>query len=467
MGQHVFSSPGFVVLSPTTVAAHLAHKIFFHPLRSFPGPWYCKASRLWYFLQVARGNINYEVRRLHDEYGETVCIAPNELSYTTPDAWSQIYGRNVQRDGESKPSAAGTVLPKDPIIYGAVFEHAETLVDANGGVYAPQRHTLADAFTRKSLMSKEDTLSSYINHAIEELHKQIKTTDTVDMVSLFNNAVLDFTSKMVVGQDLGAMNAHGTIHSSLKVLNRIIRPLVERRVENGGIENDFVSSMMRFAKDDKDSRAKVINNATILIAAGPLEITSWLCASVYYTLADPSTWSRVCFEIRSSAREASNLNLDLVHNMIYLKACMDESTRMYPSMPGTLTRIVYNGGAHICGRHVPEKTVVGVNPWATYRNANNFNQPDEFRPERWLDENNEYATDRRNSLQPFGYGPRKCIANELSTMYSKLFFARLLWEFDMELQPASCDWDNQKGYLTPYIRPLWVKVTAKADRSQI
>lgn len=170
--------------------------------------------------------------------------------------------------------------------------------------------------------------------------------------------------------------------------------------------------MMRFAKDDKDSRAKVINNATILIAAGPLEITSWLCASVYYTLADPSTWSRVCFEIRSSAREASNLNLDLVHNMIYLKACMDESTRMYPSMPGTLTRIVYNGGAHICGRHVPEKTVVGVNPWATYRNANNFNQPDEFRPERWLDENNEYATDRRNSLQPFGYGPRKCIANE-------------------------------------------------------
>lgn len=55
----------------------------------------------------------------------------------------------------------------------------------------------------------------------------------------------------------------------------------------------------------------------------------------------------------------------------------------------------------------------------------------------------------------------------LSTMYSKLFFARLLWEFDMELQPASYDWDNQKGYLTPYIRPLWVKVTAKADRSQI
>lgn len=125
-------------------------------------------------------------------------------------------------------------------------------------------------------MSKEDTLSSYINHAIKELHKQIKTTDTVDMVSLFNNAVLDFTSKMVVGQDLGAMNAHGTIHSSLKVLNRIIRyiyipiqmqrlpriilypieiitrffsmsvlhidgirPLVERRVENGGIGNDF------------------------------------------------------------------------------------------------------------------------------------------------------------------------------------------------------------------------------------
>ena len=74
----------------------MAYNLLIHPLRLFPGPWYCKASRLWYFVQVARGKLNYEVRRLHDVYGDTVCIAPNELSYNGADVWSPIYGRESE-----------------------------------------------------------------------------------------------------------------------------------------------------------------------------------------------------------------------------------------------------------------------------------------------------------------------------------------------------------------------------------
>ena len=177
-------------------------------------------------------------------------------------------------------------------------------------------------------------------------------------------------------------------------------------------DKELVSYMMSFAKDDKESREKTINNVMVLIAAGPETTTSWLCATLYYALTNPSVLSKLCSEIRSSAQDVSDLNLDLLYNMTYLKACMDESIRIYPPVPGTLTRIVPKGGAYIYGKHLPEKTVVGVNQWATYHNANNFKHPDDFRPERWLDGNNEYATDHRNTLQPFSYGPRKCIASE-------------------------------------------------------
>jgi hypothetical protein len=43
-------------------------------------------------------------------------------------------------------------------------------------------------------------------------------------------------------------------------------------------------------------------------------------------------------------------------------------------------------------------------------------------------------------------------------MNSNLFLARLLWEFDMELDPASRGWANQKGYMGPYKPPLLVKL---------
>jgi cytochrome P450 len=124
--------------------------------------------------------------------------------------------------------------------------------------------------------------------------------------------------------------------------------------------------------------------------------------------------SKLCLEIRSAAANVQDLNLDLLHSLSYLKACKDEAMRIYPPVPGILTRLVPKGGGFFCGKHVLENTVGGVNQWATYHSAANFKHPDEFRPERWLDsgEKGEYAGDRWNALQPFNYGPRKCIANE-------------------------------------------------------
>jgi cytochrome P450 len=173
-----------------------------------------------------------------------------------------------------------------------------------------------------------------------------------------------------------------------------------------------VSYMGRQQKENKTS-GQLVSNATIFIAAGTETTTTFLCGAIYHILSNPQVLLKLCLEIREAAAHMSDLNLDLIDNMRYLKACMHESMRIYPPVSGTLTRVVSKGGAYICGSYVPENTVVGVNQWATYHSAKNFKHPDDFRPERWLDVGNgEYAGDHRNALQPFSYGPRKCIANE-------------------------------------------------------
>ena len=160
-------------------------------------------------------------------------------------------------------------------------------------------------------------------------------------------------------------------------------------------------------------KAQLLNNATIFIAAGTETTSTHLCGTIFYLLSHPSIYSRLGHEIRSAATSISDLNLETIHKMPYLKACMLESLRIYPPVPGTLTRVVPKVGAVICGKYVPRNTVVGVNQWATYHNSKNFRYQDSFHPARWLDVGNEeFAGDRRNALQPFSYGPRKCIANE-------------------------------------------------------
>jgi cytochrome P450 len=100
------------------------------------------------------------------------------------------------------------------------------------------------------------------------------------------------------------------------------------------------------------------------------------------------------------------VDIESTRGLKYLRACMNESQRMYPSTPGTFPRRVPQDGAIICGQHVPGNTVVGIPHFATFRSNDNFSSPDEYIPERWLGED---APDKREAFHPFGFGPRICI----------------------------------------------------------
>ncbi len=72
-------------------------------------------------------------------------------------------------------------------------------------------------------MTREETLSFYINRGIKELRSQLETTNAVDMIPLFGNALFDLSCKLTVDQDLGAINPHGKIHHSVDILYQAIK----------------------------------------------------------------------------------------------------------------------------------------------------------------------------------------------------------------------------------------------------
>ncbi|KAF4631291.1 hypothetical protein G7Y89_g6844 [Cudoniella acicularis] len=101
------------------VGSYAIYNIFFHPLRQYPGPWYTKSSRLWFIIKIFRGTVVYDIKQLHDKYGDIVRVAPNELSYTNPDAWQEVYGCNIRQ--VEKYRKERTVFKKDPMFYSGVF----------------------------------------------------------------------------------------------------------------------------------------------------------------------------------------------------------------------------------------------------------------------------------------------------------------------------------------------------------
>jgi cytochrome P450 len=50
---------------------------------------------------------------------------------------------------------------------------------------------------------------------------------------------------------------------------------------------------------------------------------------------------------------------------------------------------------------------------AASHSAANWTRPEEFLPERWLsDGNDEFVNDKRESSQPFSFGPRNCMGKK-------------------------------------------------------
>ena len=66
--------------------------------------------------------------------------------------------------------------------------------------------------------------------------------------------------------------------------------------------------------------------------------------------------------------------------------------RLHSGVSYPLERVVPQGGAKICGQFVPEGTVVGVNAWVVHRNKDIYgSDAEQFRPERWLDADEEHV----------------------------------------------------------------------------
>lgn len=112
-----------------------------------------------------------------------------------------------------------------------------------------------------------------------------------------------------------------------------------------------------------------------------------------------------------------------------------------------MQRIVPPGGAMIDGHYVPAGTTVSVAPWAACRSPGNFVDPDHFRPERWLQAleahwSKEFENDKLGASRPFGYGPKRCIGEDLSYLETRLIISHLLFAFDMELDPGQGLWES-------------------------
>jgi cytochrome P450 len=111
-------------------------------------------------------------------------------------------------------------------------------------------------------------------------------------------------------------------------------------------------------------------------------------------------------------------------------AVLEEGMRLYPPAPGLLRQAL--APDEVEGRPVPAKALLMPSQWVTHRHPAYWDEPDQFRPGRFLP--GRAAGRPKFAYFPFGGGPRVCIGNTLALTLGALVLAALAQRF--HLRPA-------------------------------
>lgn len=353
------------------------YNIYFHPLSSYPGPKLCAATRIPYFRSLLRGRLVREVAKWHEEYGQVVRIAPDELSYTSAAAWKDIYGGSN---------------PKDTRFYSSPISDTSTYVQKEAD-QSRYRSSIAQTFSDFSLGEQEPVIKRYVDMLISRLHQQTGMgTSSIDMVSWYSFTTFDIIRDLAFGESFDCLNNAqyhewiSMVFSKIRVgvyLNvlkripgckRLMRFLLPKVLPSRlkhqvltaeGIENHFNGSdekptflghlLKQKNPSKKLTEPEILSNASAFILAGSETTATALCGITYYLLQEPRCMEKLVAEIHEAFDAEDQITFESLRKLKYTRAVVNEGLRMYPPVPIGLPRVVQGEGTTIDGQWVPGK----------------------------------------------------------------------------------------------------------------
>ncbi|CAN6566147.1 unnamed protein product [Malus baccata var. baccata] len=130
------------------------------------------------------------------------------------------------------------------------------------------------------------------------------------------------------------------------------------------------------------------------------------------------------------------LEFEEIDRLIYLKAALSESLRLYPSVPEDSKHVVYDDVLPD-GTFVPAGSSVTYSIYATGRMKSTWGDDClEFRPERWLSPDGKFIMHDSNKFVAFNAGPRICLGKDLAYLQMKSVTASVLLSHRLTVVPG-------------------------------
>ncbi|KAL3499744.1 hypothetical protein ACH5RR_038837 [Cinchona calisaya] len=240
----------------------------------------------------------------------------------------------------------------------------------------------------------------------------------------------------------------------------IFEKMIDQRVsDERNIESkDFLQFLLQLMKDQGDAKTPLtmthVKALLMDMVVGGSDTTS---NTVEFALAEmmnkPEILRKLQQELDQVVGKKRVVEEADIPNLPYLYAIMKEQLRLHPALP----LLVPHCPSKTCivgGYTIPKGARVFINVWAIHRDPNIWENPSDFRPERFLASKLDYSGNDFNYF-PFGSGRRICAGTAMAERMFMFSLASLVHSFDWKMADGEgIDLDEKFGIVLKKRTPL-------------
>ncbi|KAL2043852.1 hypothetical protein N7G274_003372 [Stereocaulon virgatum] len=429
----------------------LIYRIFFHRLRSFPGPFLAKTTKFWHVSKVARRSDNFrQLDSLYHRYGEFVRTGPNEVTMFSPEALNLILG-------------SGSKCTKT-----SWYDVLKPLVSLNStrdkSLHDRRRRIWNRGFSSKALHGYEERVAIYTQEFYERISQSAGRS--INVTSWTRYFSFDVMGDFAFGHSFDMMRNEQN-HFAVDILRQgmaVIGPFtpvpwlfiigksvpglasrwkrllhwaaeqMKSRLEVDLAVPDIMSYIIQASKENssiEDDLPYLAGDSAAIVIAGSDTVASALTFIFYYLAKYPHETRDLRAEITALETPWDLSTLDKCDR---LNGFINETLRLHPPVPSGVLRNTPREGLVIGDRYIPADTTVLVPIYTLGRRADCFEFAEDFIPTRWYSQ--KHLVKNKDAFAPFSIGSYSCIGKHLALMEIRSIVSRIVREFDVSFAPG-------------------------------
>uniref|UniRef100_A0ACD5V7R7 Uncharacterized protein n=1 Tax=Avena sativa TaxID=4498 RepID=A0ACD5V7R7_AVESA len=236
-----------------------------------------------------------------------------------------------------------------------------------------------------------------------------------------------------------------------------------------GEEEDLMDELIRIHEEgDLQVPLTIANVKAVMLdlfGAGSETSSDALLWAMSELMRNPRVMQKAQAELRDKLQGKPTVTEADLADLKYLKFVVKETLRLHPVLPLLVPRQCQES-CKIMGYDVPKGFIVLVNAWAIGTDPKFWDDPEEFKPERF----ESCGVDLKGTdfeFIPFGAGRRLCPGLAFGIASIEIVLAALLYHFDWELPrgvaPSELDMAEEMGITIRRKNDLYLRPTVRVN----